>query len=82
MHAMENEEEENKLDKCDLVLYAQGQNNKWYVDSGFSKHMIGDKNKFVSLDENKTRNITFNNDEAGRIKGKGIVSLNNGRGKA
>lgn len=74
--------EENKVDKCDLVLYAQDQNNKWYMDIGCSIHMTGDKNKFLSLDENKTGNITFSNNEAGRIRGKGIVSLNNGRGKA
>lgn len=46
--------EEKKLNKCDLVLYAQDKNNKWYVDSGFSRHMTRDKSKFVSLNENKT----------------------------
>ncbi len=35
--------EEKKPDKCDLVLYAQDQNNKWYVDSGCSRHMTGGK---------------------------------------
>ena len=46
-------EKEKKPDKCDLVLYAQDQNNKWYVDSGCSRHVIGDKIKFVSLNQNK-----------------------------
>lgn len=44
--------------------------------------MIGDKSKFVSLNENKTGNVTFGNDEAGRIRGKGTIYLNNGRGKS
>jgi len=44
--------------------------------------MRGEKGKFVSLNENKIRNVTFTNDEEGRIRGKGIVSLNNRRGKA
>jgi len=44
--------------------------------------MTGDKSKFVSLNENKTRNDTFGNNETGRIKGKGAVFLSNGRGKA
>jgi len=44
--------------------------------------MIGDKRKFVSLDENKLGNVTFGNDEAQRIRGKDAISINNGRGKA
>jgi hypothetical protein len=30
-------------DKCRLVLSTQRQNNPWYIDSGCSKHMTGDK---------------------------------------
>lgn len=30
---------ENEFDKCGLVLYAEGQNNKWYVDNGFSGYI-------------------------------------------
>ena len=52
------------------------------MDSGCSKHMTGDQSKFVTFDENKSGNVTFDNDKAGKIKGKGSVSLNNGRGKA
>ena len=40
--------EEKKPDKCDLVLHAQDQNNKWYVDNGFSRHMTRDKNSLFS----------------------------------
>ena len=44
--------------------------------------MTGDKSKFITLDENKSGNVTFGNDKSGKIKGKGSVSIDNGRGKA
>jgi hypothetical protein len=69
-------------DKCGLLLSAQRQNNPWYIDSGCSKHMMGDKGKFLSLSESKSGNVTFGNDALGKIKGKGMVSLSNGKGKA
>jgi hypothetical protein len=69
-------------DKCGLVLSAQRKMNPWYIDSGCSKHMMGDKGKFLSLSESKSGNITFGNDAPGKIKGKGMVSLSNGKGKA
>jgi hypothetical protein len=43
--------------------------------------MTGDKSKFMSLSERKKGNITFGNDAPGKIKGKGMVSLSNGKGK-
>jgi hypothetical protein len=69
-------------DKCGLVLLAQRKTNPWYIDSGFSKHMMGVKDKFLSLSESKLGNITFGNVAPGKIKGKGMVSLSNGKGKA
>jgi hypothetical protein len=69
-------------DKCGLVLSAQRKMNPWYIDSGCSKHMMGDKGKFLSLSERKSGNVTFGNDAPGKIKGKGMVSLSNGKGKA
>jgi hypothetical protein len=44
--------------------------------------MTGDKGKFLSLSESKSRNITFGNDALGKIKGKGMVNLSNGKGKS
>ena len=52
------------------------------MDSGCSNHMTGDRSKFVTFDENKSRNVTFGNDKAGKIKGKGSIGLNSGRGEA
>jgi hypothetical protein len=83
-HRAENVKVWNKLrdDKCGLVLSAQRQKNPWYIDNGFSRHMTGDKSKFLSLKESKSGNVTFGNDAPGKIRGKGIVSLSNGRGKS
>jgi hypothetical protein len=69
-------------DKCGLVLSSQRQQNPWYIDSGCSKQMTGYKGKFLSLSERKSGNVTFGNDALGKIKGKGMVSLSNGKGKA
>jgi hypothetical protein len=44
-------------DQCVLVLSAQRQKNPWYIDSGCSKHMIGDKSKFLTLSEIKSGNV-------------------------
>ena len=44
--------------------------------------MTGDKNKFLSLKEGKSGNVTFGNDAPRKIKGKGMVSLSNSQGKA
>jgi len=44
--------------------------------------MSGDTSNFLTLCERKSRNVTFGNDAPGKIKGKGMVSLSNGKGKA
>jgi hypothetical protein len=69
-------------DKCGLVLSAQRKMKPWYIDSGCSKHMTGDKGKFLSLSESKSGNVTFGNDAPGKIKGKAMVSLSNGKLKS
>ena len=68
--------------KCGLVVSVQRKKGPWYIDSGCSKHMTGDKNKFMSLSESKSGNVTFGNDVLGKIKGKGMVKLSNGKGKS
>jgi hypothetical protein len=43
--------------------------------------MTGDKSKFLTLSDSKSGNVTFGNDAPGKIKGKGIVNLCNGKRK-
>jgi hypothetical protein len=62
-------------ENCGLALYAKNQENQWYIDSGCSKHMTGDKSKFEFLTEEKGGNVTFGNNAPARIRGKGIVVL-------
>jgi hypothetical protein len=69
-------------EKCGLLLSSQKQKDPWYIDSGCSKHMTGDKDKFLSISKGKTRNVTFGNHEPIKIKGKGMVILSNGKGKS
>lgn len=71
-----------RKEECGIILYAQNHGNHWYVDSGFSKHMTGDKSKFLSWREDKIDNVTFGNDALGKIMGKDTISLNDGRGRA
>jgi hypothetical protein len=69
-------------ENCDVVLSSQKQNNPWYIDSGCSKNMTRDKDTFLSISKGKEGNVTFGNDEQGKIKGKGMVILSNGKGKS
>jgi hypothetical protein len=69
-------------EKCGLVLSAQKQKDPRYIDSGCSKHMTGDKDNFMSISKSKTRNVTFGNDEPGKIKRKGMGRFSNGKGNA
>ncbi|XP_061361118.1 uncharacterized protein LOC133305029 [Gastrolobium bilobum] len=48
-------------------------NNLWYLDSGCSKHMTGDKSRFLSLMPFQGGNVTFGDDKKGEIIGIGKV---------
>jgi hypothetical protein len=69
----------NEYNKCGLVLSSQRKKDPRYIDNGCSSHMTGDKSKFLLLKETKLGSVTFGNDAPGKIKGKGLVSLSNGR---
>ena len=45
------------------------------MDSGFSKHMTGDPNKFISLKRNKKGKFTFGDNPSFKIIGKGTLIL-------
>jgi len=57
-------------------LYAEGQENQWYINSGCSKHMTGDKEKLHSYNVlEKETSVSFGNDTPAVIKGKGSILL-------
>lgn len=72
--------ENPNTDKCGLALCAQNNEIHWFVDSGCSRNMTGDKGKFVSL-KKREGNVSFGSGSS-KIVGKGIVTLINGKGKA
>ena len=58
------------------ILVCVEQENEWYIDSGCSKHMIGEKEKLRSDNSlEKENNLSFENDTPAVIKGKGSVFL-------
>lgn len=46
---------------------------KWYLDSGCSRHMTGDKSVFTSFKEMNGGNVTFGDDNKCRIEGIGTI---------
>ncbi|XP_050882935.1 uncharacterized protein LOC127086256 [Lathyrus oleraceus] len=47
--------------------------NLWYLDSGCSKHMTGNINKFSNLNLKAKGFVTYGDNNKGKIPGKGIV---------
>jgi hypothetical protein len=37
------------IEECLIALQARSRKSDWYIDSGCSKHMTGDKDRFVTL---------------------------------
>jgi len=68
------------MEKCSLALFAQNNGNQGFVDSGCSRHMTGDRRKFISLSK-KEGNVSFGSG-TGKIAGRGTITLINGKGKA
>ena len=47
----------------------------WYLDSGCSRHMTGDRSLFKVFESKKGGNVTFGDGSKSQIKGKGTTSL-------
>ena len=62
---------------CKLALHAQNKKFEWYVDNSFSKHLIGDKEFFLNLKEERGGNVYFEENVLAKIIGKGMVTLRN-----
>jgi hypothetical protein len=62
-------------EECTLALQDKHKRCGWYVDSGCSKHMTGDMDRFLTLKKERDGSITFGNDNSTKIIGKGIVKL-------
>jgi hypothetical protein len=42
-------QDQYRNEECTLILQAKKKKRGWYVDSECSKHMIGDRDKFLTL---------------------------------
>jgi hypothetical protein len=69
-------------EKCGQALSTQKQKASGKIDSGCSKHVTGDKDKLLSISKSKTGNVIPENDEPGKIKDRGMMSLSNDKGDA
>ena len=59
-----------------IALCATQNQNLWHLDSGCSKHMTADPNKFIKLKYNKGK-VTFGDNFSSKIFGKGTLVVNN-----
>jgi hypothetical protein len=69
-------------EKCGLELSTQKKKASGNIDSGCSKHMTGEKDNLMSISKIKIGNVILENDEPGKIKDRGMVSLSNDKGDA
>ena len=72
--------EENETE-CKVALYAKNKISQWYVDSGCSKHMTGDQNKFLNLKRKEKGSVIFGDYVSTKILGKGTINIGNNRAK-
>src|SRR3954468_11331563 len=67
------------MQECLLIL----KKKPWYLDSGCSRHMTGDRESFVSFKNKEGGTVTFGNNDKAKIKGigsigkKGTIFINN-----
>ena len=67
---------EPQPERCGIAFYAEGQENQWYIDSGCSKHMTGDKEKLESYTAlEKGKKVSFGNDTPAAHKRKRHCSV-------
>jgi hypothetical protein len=60
-------------EECTISLIAKQKKHGWYVDSGYSKHMRSDRDKFLTLRKERDGSVSFGNDDLAKIIGKDTV---------
>jgi hypothetical protein len=66
-------QEQYNNEECTVDLQAKQKKHGWYVDIGCSKHMTGDKDKFLTLRKEKNGSVSFGNGNSSKIIGEGTV---------
>ena len=60
-------------EECTVAIQAKKKKRGWYVDTGGSKHMTGDRDKFLILRKERYGSVSIGNDDSAKIIGKGTV---------
>jgi hypothetical protein len=69
-------------EECTLALQAKQKKSGRYVDSGCSKHITGDRDRFLTLRKKRDGSVSFGNDDSSKIIGKGTIRIGNKNTKA
>jgi hypothetical protein len=64
-------------EECTISLTTKQKKCGWYVDSGCSKHMIGDRHNFLTLRNERDRSVSFRNVDSAKINRKGTIQIGN-----
>jgi hypothetical protein len=60
-------------EECTISLQDKQKKHGWYVYSGCSKHMTGDRDKFLTLQKKRNGSVSFRNDNSAKIIGEGTI---------
>ncbi|KAL6320974.1 hypothetical protein AAG906_010783 [Vitis piasezkii] len=83
----ESSEEENEKEVANMYFMAiddldeGSKKDKWFLDSGCSRHMTEDESKFAFLTKRKKGYVTFGDNSKGRIIGQGNIGFETSMGK-
>ena len=56
-----------------MQVIKQEKKDLWYLDSGCSRHMTGDKTKFSKLELKEEGFVTYGYNNKGKILGNGVI---------
>ncbi|KAL6321850.1 hypothetical protein AAG906_035549 [Vitis piasezkii] len=67
----------NDRTKCQVMFNTLKfkSSSEWYLDSGYSRHMTGDRTNFTSLKNYNSKTITFGDGSLARVKGNGSIVI-------
>ena len=74
-HYAELEEKEEVMLMAYVELQGTRRGDAWFVDSGCSNHMCGDRRMFSSLDTGFTHNVKLGNNHKLMVGGKGVIKI-------
>ena len=70
-------ESESDDDAEEMFLAARSGHQSWYLDSGCSRHMTGEKSMFQSLELRSGGDVKFGGNQKGKITGSGTIGNGN-----